>query len=438
MVRSQLFVFVSITRAKQRAGCDKPFSVLIFIFGKDIHGMKDYNWKNSIICFLTAQTISLLGSSLVQYAIIWYITLTTSSGKMLTLSTLCGFLPQISISLFAGVWIDRYDRKKMIMISDSVIGVSTLLLAAAFFTGHRRNWFLFAVLAVRSAGTGIQTPAVNAIIPQIVPRERLMRINGINSTLSSLIMFLSPAISGAVLTAASLEATLLIDVITAVIGIGITSAVYVKPYEKKRSGVNSHLDEIKGGYLYLKQNPFVKRLLIFQIVILFLISPSAFLTPLMVTRSFGNEVWRLTASEMTYSLGMVWGGLLIASWGGFKKKMITTMFAGAFYGALMIGLGSIPVFVLYLLCNTMTGVTSPCYNAPVTVSIQEQVPADMQGRIFSFMQIATSCALPFGMVVFGPLSDIVRIQNILIFDGVLVVIICLMVWKVKYFYRNIG
>ena len=262
--------------------------------------MKKPNWKSSIARFLTAQTISLLGSSLVQYAIIWYITLSTSSGKMLTISTLCGFLPQIMISLFAGVWIDRYDRKKMIMLSDSVIAAATLLLAAAFFTGHRSYWLLFAVLAVRSAGTGIQTPAVNAIIPQLVPQEYLMKINGINSTLSSLMMFLSPALSGAILTVAPLETTLLIDVVTAVIGVCITATIYVKPYEQKAAEKNektegkiknSSLEDIRSGFRYLKENRFIKRLLIYQITILFLISPSAFLTPLMVSRTFGEEVW---------------------------------------------------------------------------------------------------------------------------------------------------
>lgn len=395
--------------------------------------MNEFNWKHSITRFLSAQTISLLGSSIVQYAIIWHITLTTSSGRMLTISTLCGFLPQIFISLFAGVWIDRYDRKKMIMLSDSAIALSTLLLAAAFMTGHRSTWFLFAALVVRSAGTGIQTPAVNAILPQIVPQEQLLRVNGINSTLSSMMMFLSPAVSGAILSFAPLEAALLIDVVTAAIGVGITATVSVQPYEKKRPGQASNLAEIKCGFSYLKENGFVKRLLIYQVTILFLISPSAFLTPLMVSRTFGAEVWRLTASEMTYSLGMVLGGLLIASWGGFKKKMDTTLFAGAFYGLMMIGLGSAPVFMVYLICNTMIGVTSPCYNAPITVTIQEKVPQEMHGRIFSFMQIATSCALPLGMTVFGPLADLVRVQVILIGAGIVVALLSLGIWRLRCF-----
>lgn len=395
--------------------------------------MNNFNWKRSITRFLSAQTISLLGSSIVQYAIIWHITLTTSSGRMLTISTLCGFLPQIFISLFAGVWIDRYDRKRMIMLADSAIALSTLLLAAAFLTGHRSTWFLFAVLIIRSAGTGIQTPAVNAILPQIVPQEQLMRINGINSTLSSMMMFLSPAVSGAILSFAPLEAALLIDVVTAVIGVGITATVAVLPYEKKAGTQTSSLEEMKSGFFYLKENGLVKRLLLYQITILFLISPSAFLTPLMVSRTFGAEVWRLTASEMTYSLGMVLGGLLIASWGGFKKKMNTTLFAGAFYGLMMTGLGLAPLFPVYLLCNTMIGITSPCYNAPVTVTIQEKVPREMHGRIFSFMQLATSCALPLGMTVFGPLADLLRVQWILLGSGIVVTVLSLGIWRMRFF-----
>lgn len=390
--------------------------------------MNKINWKTSVTRFLSAQTISLLGSSIVQYAIIWYITLTTSSGKMLTISTLCGFLPQIFISLFAGVWIDRYERKKLIMLSDSVIAVSTLLLAAAFFMGHENTWFLFAVLMIRSAGTGIQTPAVNAIIPQIVPEEHLMRINGINSTLSSVMMFLSPVISGSILSFAPLWAALLIDVVTAVIGVGITSTVFVNPQERRDGKGSSGLEEIKGGIFYLKENKFIRGLLIYQITILFLISPSAFLTPLMVSRSFGSEVWRLTASEMTYSLGMVLGGLLIASWGGFREKIKTTLLAGAAYGILMAGLGTAPVFLVYLLCNTMIGVTSPCYNTPLTVTIQEKVPSHLHGRIFSFMQIATSCALPLGMTFFGPLADRVPIRNLLAGAGGAVILVSVYAW----------
>jgi DHA3 family macrolide efflux protein-like MFS transporter len=387
--------------------------------------MKNINqnqWKNKIIQFLTAQTVSLLGSSLVQYSIVWYITLATSSGAMLTISTICGFAPQIIISIFAGVWIDRYNRKRLIMISDGMIAVATLILAIVFLTGYKNLWVLFIVLAVRSAGTGIQTPAVNALIPQIVPKEHLMKIIGVNSTILSLIMFLSPALSGAILSVSPLETVLFIDVVTAMIGIGITLTIAV-PNDRRAEDIGkSSLHDIKMGFVYLKENSFVKRLMLFQIIVLFLISPSAFLTPLMVSRTFGMEVWRLTLGEMTYSAGTALGGILIVAWGGFKNRMDTTILAGTAYGILMIAMGLSPVFPVYLVFNLLIGVTAPCYNSPITVMIQEKVEPSMHGRVFSFMQIATSCTLPIGMVLFGPIADKVRIQSLLIIAGSLVTV----------------
>lgn len=403
------------------------------LFQKGVIFMKNQNWKSAIIRFMTAQTISLFGSSLVQYAIVWYITLTTSSGKMLTLSTLCAFLPQIVVSIFAGVWVDKYNRKKIIMISDSLIALSTLVLAISFFLGYTNIELLFVVLALRSVGTGVQTPAVNAIIPQIVPKDKLMKISGINSTLSSLMMFISPAISGAILSIAPFEIILLVDVFTAIIGVLITSFVFIAPYNTNKRNATSHINEIKSGFRYLRQNNFIKRLLIFQLTVLFLISPSAFLTPLLVTRTFGDEVWKLSISQMTYSLGMVLGGLLIAVWGGFKKKINTTILAGGVYGLIMVGLSIAPTFTFYLIFNMLIGITAPCYNTPITVTIQEKVAPEMHGRIFSFMQVSSSCALPLGMILFGPLADMFTVQQLLLSSGLVVIIIAIFVFFSSFF-----
>ncbi|PEK55321.1 MFS transporter [Bacillus toyonensis] len=382
--------------------------------------MNENNWRMNIILFLTAQTISLFGSSLVQYAIIWYITLTTSSGAMLTISTVCGFLPQIAISLFAGVWIDRYDRKKMIMLSDGIIAIATLVLAILFLTGYKSIWMLFIVLLIRSAGTGVQTPAVNALIPQIVPKDYLMKVNGINSSITSLIMFLSPAVSAVILSVTSIETTFFIDVITAIIGISIMFIIQVEGHANVGVKQKSNLQGIKEGFAYLKENVCMKRLLVLLIIIMILISPAAFLTPLMVTRSFGAEMWRLTASEMTFSAGAAAGGVLIAAWGGFRNRMHTTALACALYGLLMVGLGIAPVFIMYLVFNFLIGITMPCFNTPVTVLLQEKVDPVMHGRMFSLVQIANSCALPLGMIIFGPLADVFSVEVLLIYAGIFV------------------
>lgn len=390
---------------------------------------KNQSWKRKVVSFLSTQTISLFGSSIVQYAIVWYITLTTSSGKMLAISTLCGFLPQIIISLFAGVWIDRYDRKKLIMISDSIIALFTLILAIAFINGYIDIWLVFVVLAVRSAGTGIQTPSVNAILPLLVPHDKLMKVNGIHSTLSSIIMFISPAISGGILSLFSLEATLFIDVITAIIGVTITSTISIQKIYQEQS---STFQGLKDGFDYLKKNTFIRRLIIFQFITLLLITPSAFLTPLMVSRTFGNEVWRLTMSEMTYSFGMISGGLLISLWGGFKNRNKTILVATTVYGFIMIFMGLSPFFIVYLILNALIGIPSPCYNTSITVTIQESVESSMHGRIFSLMQIATSCAFPLGMLLFGPLADYVPVQVLIISSGIGVLIMTIFIQTTKY------
>lgn len=385
--------------------------------------MEENNYpKKNIATFLSAQTISLFGSSLVQYAIIWYITLKTSSGTMMTIATVCAYLPQILISLFAGVWVDKYNRKKMIMLSDSVIAITTLVLALLFLNGHNYIWLLYIALLIRSAGTGIQTPAVNAILPQIVPKENLMKVNGIYSTLLSLIMFLSPALSGAILSFTTIEVVFFIDIITAIIGVAITAIIPIRQHLKDVSE-SSSVENIKKGLQYIKENPFIKNILLFQLAVLFLVSPAAFLTPLLSARTFGPEVWRLSLVEMTFSLGAFFGGLIIATWGGFKDKFKTTIFAAFVYGVFMVLMGLSPFFWIYLLFNFLIGIAMPCYNSPITVIIQERVPESLQGRVFGFMQIAVSCALPMGMVVFGPIADIISVQAILILTGIAVVFV---------------
>ena len=156
----------------------------------------DYDgWQARTALFLSSQSMSMFGSMLVQYAIIWYVTLSTQSGAALTISTLVGFLPQLVISLFAGVWADRYPRKLLIIGADVLTASSTLILAIFFLMGYQELWLIYLVSGIRSVGAGIQTPAVSALIPQIVPSERLIKVNSINGTLQPFIMIAAPVLS---------------------------------------------------------------------------------------------------------------------------------------------------------------------------------------------------------------------------------------------------
>ncbi|MFA7211431.1 MAG: MFS transporter, partial [Bacteroidales bacterium] len=179
------------------------------------------NWKRQITAFLAGQTITLFGSMLVQFAITWYIARETSSGLYVTLSVLCSFGPQILLSIFSGVWADRYNKKMLIILSDGGIALATLILAILMARGASGIWLLFIFSAVRSAGSGIQMPAIQAILPQLVPKDKLMRINGITNSIHSTINLVSPAAAGAILSFGAFHYLLLIDVVTAAIGISI-------------------------------------------------------------------------------------------------------------------------------------------------------------------------------------------------------------------------
>lgn len=383
------------------------------------------DWLKNIILFLSSQTISLFGSSLVQYAIMWHITLTTESGLMMTLFIICGFIPTFLLSPVAGVWADRYNRKILIVLADGLIAISTLILAILFLMGYDSVWLLFVMAAVRALGTGIQTPAVGAILPQIVPKDKLTKVNGANGSIQAVIMFVSPMVSAALLAMASLEIIFFIDVITAAIAIVTLLAflkisVHEKAAEKQTT---SYYSDFKQGIKYVNSQAFLKRFFLLFAIFLALMAPAAFLTPLQVTRSFGGDVWELTAIEIAFSIGMMAGGAIIATWGGFKNKVKTMAFAGFIMGACTLALGIVPIFWLYLAFMALFGVAMPIFNTPTTVLLQEKIEENYLGRVFGVMGMISTSMMPLGMLIFGPMADFIDIEWLLVGTGIFILIL---------------
>lgn len=390
-------------------------------------------WKRDVTLFLSSQTISLFGSSLVQYAMMWYITLSTQSGMMMTIYIICGFIPTFILSPVAGVWADRFNRKKLIVYADGMIAVSTLVLAILFLMGYDSIWLLFVMAAIRALGTGIQTPAVGAILPQIVPEEHLMRVNGINGSIQAIIMFVSPMVSAALLSSTTMEVIFFIDVITAAIAIIVLVTLLKIPLHKKAASNEQvgYLQDFKLGLTYIGNHPFLKSFFVFFALLFVMMAPAAFLTPLQVTRTFGDDIWRLTAIEIAFSVGMMLGGAIIAAWGGFKNRVYTMMFAGIVMSICTILLGILPIFTLYLLAMGLFGLAMPIFNTPTMTIIQEKVDPDYLGRVFGVFGMISTSMMPLGMLVFGPLADIVAVEQLLIWTGaaMLVVTACIKLSK---------
>ena len=280
------------------------------------------------------------------------------------------------------------------------------------------------VSAIRALGTAIQIPAVGAFIPQIVPEDKLTKVNATNGSIQSLVMLISPMLSGALLTMASIEAIFFIDVVTAAIGVStlllfLHVPVHAKAMEKQATGYFSDMAE---GFNYIKNHEYVKKFFIFCAFFFVLVSPAAFLTPLQVSRTFGNDVWRLTAVEITFSAGMMVGGIIMAYWGGFKNKIHTMTMSCLITGISTFALGVIPIFWVYLTFMILIGIAMPIFNTPSTVLLQEKVEGDFLGRVFGVLAMISSVMMPMGMLIFGPLSDIIKIEWLLIITGILMFI----------------
>ncbi|WP_394582151.1 MFS transporter [Cytobacillus firmus] len=389
------------------------------------------NWLKNIILFLSSQTISLFGSSLVQYAIMWHITLTTESGLMMTLYIICGFIPTFFLSPVAGVWADRYNRKMLIILADGLIAFSTLILAILFLMGYESIWLLFVMAGIRALGTGIQTPAVGAILPQIVPKEKLTKVNGVNGSIQAVIMFVSPMVSAALIAMASLEVIFFIDVITAAVAI-VTLMTFVKIAVHKKAAAEqtaSYFSDFKKGLQYVNSNPFLKKFFLFFAVFIVLMAPAAFLTPLQVTRTFGGDVWELTAIEIAFSVGMMAGGGIIASWGGYPNKITTMTLASLIMGICTLALGIVPVFWIYLLFMAFFGIAMPIFNTPVTVLLQEKIEEDYLGRVFGVMGMISTSMMPIGMLIFGPIADVIAIEWLLVGTGAFIILLAVILGR---------
>lgn len=379
-------------------------------------------WKKQILMFLISQNLSIFGSSVVGFSIIWYITLETSSGVWITITTIATLLPQVIISLWAGVVADRYDRKRIIMLSDGFTAAVTLAAFFLFWFGKENMVLLIAVSFMRSLGGGFQGPAVNALYPQIVPEDQLVRINGINQAANNILLLISPAVGGFILGTMGIKWTFLVDVSTAAFAILIMARLKVRNTSREKTASDSVFRELKEGVSYTWQHPLLRIIMISYAVTFILITPASFLSPLMVSRTFGDEVWRLTANEMFWTVGSLAGGAYVAWKGNFKSKIKAITVALAGFGFIFSMMGLSQVFWLYLALDCICGTFLPVLVTAETVLIQTNTDNAYMGRVFSLLQFVSQGVMPIAILGFGPLGDRIPIQYIIIVCGALLVL----------------
>ncbi|WP_244282170.1 MFS transporter [Maledivibacter halophilus] len=370
---------------------------------------------------MTSQGVSLLGSTIVSFAVMWYITLKTGSGIAVAGVAITTYLPQALIMLFGGVMADRYPPKKIVMLADSAVAFSTLVLAILFLIGIDGIGWIFFFNSLRSLGSGIQMPAIKSMLPILVPEKELMRANSIYTSIWCVIQLISPGISGIIMSFMSMSGVFFIDVITAAIGILLLSTISMPARQNSVDNYKA-IEELKSGVRYILSNSSLKNSILFYSAFSFLVVPASQLTPLLASQTFGDEIWILSAIETAFSIG----ALLVSLFLSYKKLSTESFkligFSSMLFGLVMILLIPSKNIILFVMLMFMMGIGSPLYYTPLTTHIQEITEESYLGRTFSFVDLFSSLAIPFGMIIYGPLSNL-SIAIPFLIPGVLLILL---------------
>lgn len=388
------------------------------------------NWKKNIAYLLTSQAISMIGTMLVQYAIIWHVTLSTKSGTMIGLMSCIGLLPMVLVMPFAGALADHYNRKKIAIISDSCIAIASLFMAIILFVNsdmENNILLLLSVTFIRSIGQGFQTPAISSIIPQITQEKHLVRINGIDQTIQAVMMLSSPALAVALLAVLPLAGILMIDFVTATIGIAIMLIKVKVPLlisvESKKIKV---FEEIRIGVKYLRAHKILIALIVAGFMGSVFSTPASNLAPLQITRNFHDGLWQLSAIEIGFASGMLIGGSVMSIWGGLKNKVKTVSLGYSLLIIPFIILGITSNFWIYFAMMVAIGFVVPISRTAMVSFFQAKTDNEHMGRVMSIVTMTISIASPATMLVLGPLADIISIDWIMIAAGIM--LIPLVIW----------
>jgi DHA3 family macrolide efflux protein-like MFS transporter len=377
----------------------------------------------------TGQAFSLLGSRLVQFTIVWWLTSTTGSASVLAFASILALLPQVLISPFAGALIDRWDRRKVMMAVDAVNALAVVVLALLYARGSVQFWHIYAVMFIRATGGAFQWPAMQASTTLMVPEEQLSRIAGLNQALQGLAAIVAPPLGALLLDVMPMQSILAIDVGTAALAIALLMFIRIPTPTngdpgKSSKGFSRVLGDMREGLRFLSS--WRGLLIIMGIAMAFnlLIIPAMSLTPILVTEHFAGGSREYALLEAAIGMGMVAGGLLLGAWGGFKSRVITG-FSGAIIMGIGVGLVGLAPGNLYPMAlggMALAGVMMPIVNGSIFALLQSKVPPEMQGRVFTLMMSGTAAMAPIGLAVAGPLAEVIGVRAWFLAGGVVIIL----------------
>jgi len=376
-------------------------------------------WKTWFFTIWVGQQFSLFGSAIAQFALIWWLTQRTGSATVLATASLAALLPSVALGPFAGTLVDRWSRRRVMMVADSFIALVSLGLALLFRAGRAEIWHIYLVKVLRALGGAFHWPAFSASVSLMVPKDHLSRVAGLNHAVHGLLNIVCPPAAALLLSVFPIHLVLGIDVLTAALAV-IPLLFLPIPQPSSAKERTSFLREFAGGFRYIWSWRGALYLLLGATLLNALLNPAFSLLPLLVTKHFGKGALELGWLESTFGFGVIAGGLILSAWGGFKRRIYTALMGmvGLGLGVALLGIAPPSAFYVALGAMAWTGIMNPITNGPLLAIFQASVAPEVQGRVFSVINSLAGGASPLGLALAGPVADLLGIQVWFLLGGV--------------------
>ncbi|WP_125710240.1 MFS transporter [Companilactobacillus zhongbaensis] len=379
-------------------------------------------WRPNIYLFLFGQFFSGVTSMVVQYAIIWYLTKETGSATILSFATLLGMLPMVLLSPIVGPFVDRTNKKALLIVPDIVAAIVAIVLAVVGMVNHDFPiWLIFISLLIRSIAQTFQMPTIQSILPTMVPKDELTKINGQLGMVQSANMIIAPALGAFLFAVVPISSLILLDVLGAIVG--VTIILFVKFPE------NPVIDEkvkifrdMKFGLTKLREKRGLWNITLVGTLFTLIFMPAASMYPLMTMSYFHGSVAQAGIVEMVYSIGMLAGGAVIGFFGNWKDRIVPILWSIVFMG-LSFGIsgflpGNQKGFVGFLILNAIAGLATPFFNTLLMAIIQQSFPPEILGKVLGILNSLMSISAPLGLIFAGPLADSIGVNMLFVIGGV--------------------
>lgn len=355
------------------------------------------------------QVVSMLGTGMTNFAISFWIFQETGEATALTWAIFFFMAPSVLFSPIAGAIVDRSNRKTIMIVSDLLAGIATIILLLVLLTGNLQIWHIYVANVLAGAANAFQFPAYSAAVTMMLPKEQYGRAAGMLGLAGSASGILAPAFAGALLAPIGLVGIMTVDIVTFLFAIAALTVVFIPQPElsaEGRTGQGSLLQESAYGFRYIFERPSLLGLqMVFFFINFLMMFGFAVMVPMILART-GNDEIALASVQSLGAIGGVLGGVLLSSWGGPRRKVhgvLLGMAAASILGQMLMGIGQ--GVAIWAAAAFLGQFIIPILNGSNQAIWQAKVAPDVQGRVFAVRRLIAQITAPVATVLAGPLAD---------------------------------